>query len=102
MSMRRRDLERKRQHSPRLQRIDQRIYMPPRRGVSRVQPALVVRTRALDALLKIRWNRLSLRFQPLQLRTVNRLHRRIALHHADARTRPAKSKVRVEALSRHG
>ena len=58
-----RRLERERQHAPRLQRIDDRVHVPARRGVARVQPVFVVGPGLRDARLELRRNRLSRRLQ---------------------------------------
>src|SRR5580698_7015536 len=76
--------------------------MPARRCVTRIQPALIVRARALDAVLQIFRHRLALRLQPFELWTVDRFYRRIALHDADTRGRPAERKSGIESLARHG
>ncbi len=75
--------------------------MPARRRVMGIQPALVIRSRPFDSLSQILRHWLALRLQPFEFRPVNRLHRRIALHHTDARRRPAKRERRIESLARH-
>ena len=54
-----RRLERECQHAARRQRIDECIHMPARSGVARVEPALVIGARLVDALLQFVRQRLA-------------------------------------------
>ena len=94
-------VERECQNAPRRQRIDQRVHVTARGGVARVQPAFVIRAGLRHALFELRRNRRAAGFQFFELRTVHRLHRGVALHHADARRGPGEGEVRIEALAGH-